>query len=468
MKQNIFVCSIIMFLAAIIVFLPGCGRDDLYDMAGSEYSIVLRTDSGDIGDVTLKNSDTFTVRAVLLNKNGEYVSEIDVDWSVENSIGSFKNPRSGSTVFTAQLVGAGRVVATHSIYGELTTGLITVESASSGSPDTEPPLGDPENPPDGRSSHADAVYGNKLFFFGGWQTCLSTEIDYPLAIYNTHSKTWETRTLAQFPLPYNSDQASGHNQFLGLSAVEIEGTIYLFGGTNREYHDGVFKVTSDTYKNSFYTVNPNTYELTSVSDTDRPAALAWHTAVAINGKMHVWGGKYYDGGNAAKIYNRHYVYDPAEKKWTGLSAPSGAPSARYFHCAASLGEKMYIFGGRASATALSGNNMHIYNSRTNTWSEIGSGGFPVLEAPLAREGAACAMVGDKLYIFGGADALGSYTDQAIYCFNTSTEKWETRITLNPEPVGRGWHTFSSVQGKVYIFGGAPWNKTQNNMYLYIP
>jgi len=87
-----------------------------------------------------------------------------------------------------------------------------------------------------------------------------------------------------------------------------------------------------------FTITLNTLGLDGIYTelSGGPSARRYHSAVAINGLMYVFGG--YGGSNL----NDLWVYDPQTDGWTQLT--TGA-TARYIHSAVAIDGRMYVFGG---------------------------------------------------------------------------------------------------------------------------
>jgi len=466
-----FLKNIILFATALLIYIVmSCEQNDLYstvdglihpyikivDSATVPYNVI-STDAMVLGE----NRNLY---AVIEDHKGNYIQHISVEWSVDPLIGTVSTPVGSSTpttTFTSSYVGKGRVIATNPIYNKGQTGLIAVTSPDQVYPTV--PLID-NIVIKGRSSHADVVVGNQIHFFGGWDTYSLGNYNYPYARFDTNTTTWITRTDAQmFPMDFDTN-TGGTKKYVGHSAVNINGMIYIFGGT--------FDEGDDSYNNYFYRFNPSnssTLNLKGTIDsTGIASARAWHTAVIINGEMHVFGGVFTSDGNPANnvIMNDHYVFTPGSG-WAPATINGGTPpSARYFHCAAVYDNKMYIFGGE-EVGGVSDSTVYIYDNISKKWLS------PIMAAgePSPRIASKAAFIGNILYIYGGQNDNNMSTtpgDNKVYSINVDSVSSWTNTSLPSAVYNRSWHTFVNVNNQIYIYGGYPRGNTKNYLYVYKP
>lgn len=84
---------------------------------------------------------------------------------------------------------------------------------------------------------------------------------------------------------------------------------------------------------------------TATQSTDAPAGRYGHTAVWTGTYMIVWGGK-----NTGGFLSDGAAYNPSGAgTWTALGTSGSPPTARNYHYAAVIGSKMYIWGGCTGA-----------------------------------------------------------------------------------------------------------------------
>jgi hypothetical protein len=100
----------ILFLTLIMVFLLpcvfSCSKRDKLTANKMLVSIEPKT-------VSVSNGDSITLSAFVRNAKFEAVTPENASWSVEpSSLGSFDNPNSVTTVFSATATGSGKVFLT--------------------------------------------------------------------------------------------------------------------------------------------------------------------------------------------------------------------------------------------------------------------------------------------------------------------------------------------------------------------
>lgn len=100
-----------------------------------------------------------------------------------------------------------------------------------------------------------------------------------------------------------------------------------------------------------------------------------------------------------------------------------------------IGSKIYFVGGYKAPSVLS-NDVDVYDTETNTWSQL-----PPM--PNARRGSAVALVNNKIYAIGGQTA-------AVDSYDLSTGEWTTETPL---PAIRHSAISITVGTKIYVFGG---------------
>jgi hypothetical protein len=138
----------------------------------------------------------------------------------------------------------------------------------------------------------------------------------------------------------------------------------------------------------------------------------------------------------------------------GARSPAGAsslawefaasiPSARSIAVSGVLGGKGYVASGRvATADCGYSTTLQVYDPSADSWS---------FGAPMAtnREGACGDVIGDHLYVVGGANGCGSYL-ASVEAYDSVSGTWGPRAALASP---RYAATASAWGGKLYVFGG---------------
>ncbi len=170
----------------------------------------------------------------------------------------------------------------------------------------------------------------------------------------------------------------------------------------------------------------------------RPASPARGPAVGSNGTdLFVAGGA--DGNlNGGTATHR---YAPATDTWTSV-APM--PTARGFIAHAVVGDRLFAFGGRDKAATGSSilDTAEAYDMASDTWTTL-------TPMPTARNSAFAAAVGNFIVVAGGFN--GSSTVNTIEIYDTVSDTWETCSTSMSSSFSAG--TAAALDGVLYLFGG---------------
>jgi len=169
--------------------------------------------------------------------------------------------------------------------------------------------------------------------------------------------------------------------------------------------------------------------------------------------MYVFGGEHV-ARNAidTKLHALQISESSTTAQWQTVEAKGTPPCSRFGHAQASIGDKVYVFGGRRGINmdekAL--NDLHCFDTKTNTWSEVKYNGG---SAPSKRSFHRMTSIGSMLYVFGGCDDHHGRCND-LHCFDTSTCDW-TALPISADIKGRGGPTFqASADGKgLFVVGG---------------
>jgi N-acetylneuraminic acid mutarotase len=177
------------------------------------------------------------------------------------------------------------------------------------------------------------------------------------------------------------------------------------------------------------------------SENNYPIALADASLTYLNGKYYAFGGQ-----DAASVYAKAYRYDPASPGWQPLP---DLPSPRAYHTAIALNGKIYLIGGWNSAHALL-SSVDVYDPQTNTWSSAA----PVTDGYL---GPGVTVMDGKLYVLGGAEQRdnglgGKYfsPENNFYRYDPAGNTWTTLTNLFDF---NGFWDCLSKSSTIYCAGG---------------
>jgi N-acetylneuraminic acid mutarotase len=187
--------------------------------------------------------------------------------------------------------------------------------------------------------------------------------------------------------------------------------------------------------------------------TPSPVARFESASASIGGKLYVFGG--YDKNIQAM--SRSDVYDPAADRWSPI-APM--PQAITHAGVATDGGAVYFAGGfvgeRSFVTTA---NVWKYDASANAWSAF-------TPLPESRAAGGLVLLGRELHFFGGASAMHTkdYADHWVLNLDaapgTAGSRWTSAAPL---PNARNHFGYAALGGKMYAIGGQHFNneKTGN-------
>ena len=250
--------------------------------------------------------------------------------------------------------------------------------------------------------------GKNIYAFTGG-TNISPYYSSSMEIYNIENNTWTEIRNDLIPRRYGSAEY-----------ISSQNKIYIFNGLYYGSNSSI------AYTDTIEIYDVNTKELSY--RTSNPYPVRYAGSAVWNNKIYVFG-----GSNANGPSNRLYVYDPANDQWTRLA---DMPEAKQTSGRIVDGI-LYVFGGyNGSVTST---RIDAYDIQTNTWSSLGN-------MPIGVSSHATAVSGKYIWL------VGSYTDlQLLATFNTETH---TFTQLSSNMTGRRHAAAVVVGNNLYIYGGA--------------
>ena len=254
---------------------------------------------------------------------------------------------------------------------------------------------------------------------------------------------------APLPSPRQEIYATTHNRM-----------IYTAGGLG----EGASAVRSEF--NAFDPQENRWIELAKL-----PAPRHHVTLSALDGAIYAVGG--FSGAFPNwKSESSAYAYDLETGQWSALPA---LPVARGEHVSAAVDGKIYVIGGRVGGTPNAAHykdyrdtsRVDVFDTANRTWSRG-------VDAPTARNSAAGVVIGDRIYVVGGRQYLESNGNAvnvnvaALEVFNTKTGLWSLKA---PMPRAAGGIAATTLDGRLYVFGGEQWTPTKEvlaNGWVYDP
>ena len=254
--------------------------------------------------------------------------------------------------------------------------------------------------PDPRQEVGVAELAGKIYVVGGLPSTTRVQE------YDAAAGTWRFRA----PLPAAVDHPA---------AASVGGRLYILGG----YVAGADVAT-------VYAYDPAADQW--VSKAPMPTARGAPAAAVIGGKIYVVGG-------SSATQRDLEVYDPEMNFWSRL-APM--PTGRNHLAAGAIQGKLYVAGGRPGNLGA----LEIYDPATNFWTI----GAPL---PTPRSGLAGAVVRDRFYTFGGegnpASPIGIFKEVEVY--DPLANAWKA---LDPMPTPRHGVGAAVLGNRIYVPGGA--------------
>ena len=250
-----------------------------------------------------------------------------------------------------------------------------------------------------------AEIGGRIYVAGGFVAGGATSST--LEVYDPDRNAWST--LAPMPRGLNH-----------CMAAAVSGRLYVIGGALASGGD-----SADTME---YDPQANTWRLRAPMPTPRSAAMA----AVLSGRIYVAGGT--GSGRALE------VYDPQADTWSALPL---MPTGRNHVAGGVAGSRLFAVGGRPPNT-LSVNE--AFDTTTGIWSTLAP-------MPTGRSGHAAAVVRGCLYTFGGegnaAAPTGVFPQNEVYDPRSNT--WQT---LTPMPTPRHGIAAAVIGDRIFIPGGA--------------
>ena len=238
-------------------------------------------------------------------------------------------------------------------------------------------------------------------------------------IYNISSDTWSFGAAA----PGASSEGAG---------VAHGGLFYNIGGRGAGFTaNWSYNPSNDTWNGGL---------------TPMPTGRAGLAAAVVGNAIYAIGGRTLTGGPCSSGGFAELAtverYDIDTDTW---SAVAPLPTPRSDLAAATVGGKIYVFGGCRGAISVLA-DVDVYDPVTNTWSSAPT------DLPTARAAMyAVARKGNEVYVIGGWDGIGFglATNEA---YKVSKDSWTTG--LPPMPTPRAEHGAVGHGGRIYIVGGA--------------
>ncbi|KAJ2944017.1 hypothetical protein O0L34_g8344 [Tuta absoluta] len=217
--------------------------------------------------------------------------------------------------------------------------------------------------------------------------------------------------------------------YASLTPHPVDNELIMFGG---EYHDGQKTVVY----NELLFFNPEKGTWRQIKAPGAPPPRSAHQAVstqANKGELWVFGGEFTSPSETQfHHYKDLWCFSLAEKKWEKVVAPNG-PCSRSGHRMALLGRKLFVFGGYADdgRECKYFDDLYTFCLDTRTWTKLSVSG----RGPSPRS--ACVMLpagNDSLIIYGGfsrvregrTERTYTHTDMFRLCAKSGGWTWRSQ------------------------------------------
>ncbi len=233
-----------------------------------------------------------------------------------------------------------------------------------------------------------------------------------------------------------------------IAADLLDDKIYVFGGADYQ-KDGVID-TVEVY-------DPETNTWTTAAPL--PIPIDHTSAVAYDGKLYLVGGFLENKVSTDKLF----IYDPIENKWTmgsPLPSPRGALTAEV------INGTIYAIGG-VNKDHQPVNTNEAYDVKANAWTTR----EPI---PGPKHHIASAVVDGKLYVLGGRLFGNGEPSEINESLTNFDDNWRydpeknTWIQLESMPIKRSGFTATSLNDRIYVFGGQGTEGSYNYVERYDP
>ncbi|UYV75427.1 KLHDC3 [Cordylochernes scorpioides] len=256
-------------------------------------------------------------------------------------------------------------------------------------------------------------------------------------------------------------------QRVNHAAVAIKNRIFSFGGFCCRENYTSFRPIEIHILNAL-TLRWGYMQTHHMQVPEVPFQRYGHSVVAYKKKAYLWGGR-----NDINACNVLYIFDVKELAWEQPTTSGLAPLPRDGHAAAVVDNYMYIFGGYIEELQMYSQELYRINLETMHWEFVITQG----QIPSCRDFLTLTTIGNNIYVFGGrGDKNGSVdTRNEVYCnqisyLDTVKMEWITPQTKGNIPIGRRSHSAFVFEDHLYIFGGynSQNNTHYNDLHCYIP
>ncbi|KAL6067334.1 BTB domain-containing protein [Balamuthia mandrillaris] len=241
------------------------------------------------------------------------------------------------------------------------------------------------------------------------------------------------------------------------SAVLIDKKLYIFGGRSN-----VMGLLMNAFSDlAVYDTNTMAWTKVQAKGYPPPARMGQTSTAVGLGKFFVFG-----GFSGIQYLNDLYAFDVANYQWTKEERTGGqAPEPRSSHTAVAHEDRLIIFGGKNQHRYL--NDVSVFDTKMNSWKLNAASGLAE-DVPSPRSSHSMVIVSSKILVFGGYDGKQFYND--LYLLHSDTLQW-TKLHCNlPSgkenifPTARDHATLTPVGNVLYLIGGWDGSNALDDIY----
>lgn len=248
------------------------------------------------------------------------------------------------------------------------------------------------------------------------------------------------------------------------------GNFYLFGGCCLDRNNRIVNL------NDLWCWDLAETRWIKIADDDsqtgkpaaRPSPRRYHSFTELADELYVFGGCSSNSEGKPVFLNDLWKFNKSEQCWEEIKSRN-TPPERYCHNAGVIDGRLVIFGGYANWTYL--NDIWTYDLKNNVWeckNTCKSDNKNGRCIPKPRYGAQGAVVGHKLYIFGGYGNKEELKDMWEW---SDKDGWEEIKFSNTAviPEARYCAVFERYQNNIILFGGRnriDYCRNFNDLWIY--
>ena len=274
-------------------------------------------------------------------------------------------------------------------------------------------------------SVARALFGNKSYFVGGWDSANKAYTDRVVS-YNHDTSEWKLEELTSL-LAFNANPG-----------IQNGGSLYIPTCESNNASQKIFQV---------FTVQPNIFEIPAPQTVVNSSTLA--PALDL---VYKFGGRVGSDAMTPLIE----CFNPITKTW---SYKQSMQSGRRSMSSAYADSDIYLIGGLTSAT-----DDYSITDQVQKYDALNDV-FSTLQAiPKAMFYSAAVCCKGLVYNIAGRVSASEVLSEN-YCYDPATETWTTK---QPLPISTSYCQAQEIDGKIYLFGGDNGENARNTTYQYNP